>query len=57
MLTIIDANLGVIKADIGVKAGRIVGIGHAGNPLLQAGIPPEMTIGAGTEVIAAEGTL
>ena len=53
--TIIDASLGVIKADIGVKSGRIVGIGHAGNPLLQAGIPPEMTIGAGTEVIAAEG--
>lgn len=53
--TIIDAKLGVIKADIGVKAGRIVGIGHAGNPLIQSGVTEGMVIGAGTEVIAAEG--
>ncbi len=53
--TIIDAVQGIIKADIGVKHGRIVGIGHAGNPLLQDGI--DMVIGAGTEVIAGEGCL
>ena len=53
--TIIDPILGIIKADIGVKEGRIAGIGHAGNPLIQSGIAPEMVIGAGTEVIAAEG--
>lgn len=53
--TIIDPILGIIKADIGVKDGRIAGIGHAGNPLIQSGIAPEMVIGAGTEVIAAEG--
>ncbi|ADE55174.1 urease subunit alpha [Coraliomargarita akajimensis] len=53
--TIIDAKLGIIKADIGVKAGRIVGIGHAGNPLIQTGVTDGMVIGAGTEVIAAEG--
>ncbi len=53
--TIIDPILGIIKADIGVKGGRIAGIGHAGNPLIQSGIAPEMVIGAGTEVIAAEG--
>lgn len=53
--TIIDPVLGIIKADIGVKDGRIAGIGHAGNPLIQAGITEGMTIGAGTEVIAAEG--
>ncbi|WP_038166962.1 urease subunit alpha [Verrucomicrobium sp. BvORR106] len=52
---IIDAVQGVIKADIGVKHGRIVGIGHAGNPLLQDGI--DMIIGAGTEVIAGEGCI
>ncbi|WP_009960811.1 urease subunit alpha [Verrucomicrobium spinosum] len=52
---IIDAVQGVIKADIGVKHGRIVGIGHAGNPLLQDGI--DMVIGAGTEVIAGEGCI
>ncbi|MEJ6582123.1 MAG: urease subunit alpha [Akkermansiaceae bacterium] len=66
--TIIDAELGIIKADIGVRSGRIVGIGHAGNPEIQSGIgsaiaDPEtgkkdlMIIGAGTEVIAAEGAI
>jgi len=65
---ILDAELGVIKADIGVKAGRIVGVGHAGNPCIQDGISsafpdPEtgkcdpMLIGAGTEVIAGEGNI
>ncbi len=53
--TIIDPILGIIKADIGVKDGRIAGIGHAGNPLIQSGITEGMVIGAGTEVIAAEG--
>ncbi|MEO0508870.1 MAG: urease subunit alpha [Verrucomicrobiota bacterium] len=53
--TIIDPILGVIKADIGVKDGRIAGVGHAGNPLIQDGIAEGMVIGAGTEVIAAEG--
>lgn len=52
---ILDAVQGVIKADIGIKNGRIVGIGHAGNPLIQDGIT--MTIGAATEVIAAEGCI
>jgi urease subunit alpha len=52
---ILDAVQGVLKADIGVKHGRIVGIGHAGNPLIQNGIT--MTIGAGTEVIAGEGCI
>jgi urease subunit alpha len=53
--TIIDAVQGIVKADIGIKHGRIVGIGHAGNPLLQNGI--DMVIGAATEVIAGEGCL
>ncbi len=52
---IIDGVQGVIKADIGIKHGRIAGIGHAGNPLLQNGIT--MVIGAGTEVIAGEGCI
>ncbi len=49
---IIDAVQGIIKADIGIKHGRIAGIGHAGNPLIQNGV--NMTVGAGTEVIAGE---
>ena len=54
---ILDAVQGVIKADIGVKHGRIVGIGHAGNPGIQKGITPGMVIGAATEVIAGEGCI
>jgi urease subunit alpha len=46
---------GVYKADIGIKAGRIVGIGKAGNPAVQAGVTPGMIVGVGTEAIAAEG--
>ncbi|MEM9157668.1 MAG: urease subunit alpha [Verrucomicrobiota bacterium] len=53
--TILDAAQGVIKADIGIKEGRIVGIGHGGNPLIQDGVNEGMTVGASTEVIAGEG--
>ena len=52
---ILDAVQGVIKGDIGIKHGRIVGIGNAGNPLVQDGI--DMVIGAATEVIAGEGCI
>ena len=52
---ILDAVQGVIKADIGIKHGRIVGIGNAGNPLIQDGV--DMIIGAATEVIAGEGCI
>jgi len=54
---IIDAVQGVIKADIGVKGGRIVGLGHAGNPGIQRNVTPGMVIGAATEVIAGEGCI
>jgi urease subunit alpha len=43
---------GIIKADIGIKAGRIAGIGKAGNPDIQPGIT--IVIGPGTEAIAGE---
>jgi urease subunit alpha len=49
-----DPILGVLKADIGVKSGRIVGIGKAGNPDMMDGVHPQMVIGPGTEVIAGE---
>jgi len=48
---------GIVKADIGIRDGRIVAIGKAGNPDLMSGITPGMTIGAGTEVIAGEGKI
>ena len=46
---------GVIKADIGIKNGRIVGIGKSGNPDIQPNV--DIAIGAGTEIIAAEGQI
>jgi urease subunit alpha len=45
---------GIVKADIGVKAGRIVGVGKAGNPDVQDGVDPALVVGVGTEVIAGE---
>ncbi|MCX7712861.1 MAG: urease subunit alpha [Chthoniobacterales bacterium] len=52
---LLDPVLGILKADIGIKHGRICGIGHAGNPLIQNGVT--MTIGAATEIIAGEGCI
>jgi urease subunit alpha len=48
---------GIVKADIGIRAGRIVGIGKAGNPDLMDGVTPGMVVGASTEVIAGEGKI
>jgi urease subunit alpha len=48
---------GIIKADIGLRGGRIVGIGKAGNPDVMSGVTPGMIVGAGTEVIAGEGKI
>jgi len=52
---VMDPVLGIVKADIGIKDGRIVGVGQAGNPDIQDGIDPNLIIGAGTEVICGEG--
>ena len=46
---------GIVKADIGIKAGRISGIGKAGNPDIQPGVT--IVIGPGTEIIAGEGMI
>ena len=46
---------GVVKADVGVKDGVIVGVGKSGNPHLMAGVDPKMIVGASTEVLAGEG--
>ena len=45
---------GIVKADIGVKDGRIVGIGKAGNPDTMDGVDPNLVVGAATEAIAGE---
>jgi len=46
---------GIFKADVGIKHGRISGIGKAGNPDVQPGV--DIVIGPGTEIIAGEGCL
>ncbi|ACT02948.1 urease subunit alpha [Paenibacillus sp. JDR-2] len=48
---------GIVKADIGIKDGFIVGIGKAGNPDIMDGVTPGMIAGASTEVIAGEGKI
>jgi len=48
---------GIVKADVGVKNGRIVKIGKAGNPDTQAGVDPDLVVGVSTEVIAGEGKI
>jgi urease subunit alpha len=45
---------GVVKADIGIRDGRIVGIGKAGNPDVMDGVSPNLIVAASTEVIAGE---
>lgn len=48
---------GIVKADIGIKDGKICGIGKAGNPSIMDGVDENLIIGAGTEVIAGEGLI
>ncbi len=48
---------GVIKADIGVRDGRIVGIGKAGNPDTMNGVDPTLIIGPSTEIISGNGRI
>jgi len=48
---------GIVKADIGIKDGRVVGIGKSGNPDLMPNVSQGMEVGAGTEAISAEGCI
>jgi urease subunit alpha len=48
---------GIVKADIGIKDGLIIGIGKAGNPAIMDHIHPGLVIGASTEIIAGEGLI
>lgn len=52
--TIVDAVTGICKADVGLRDGRIAGIGKSGNPWVMSGVTPGMIVGASTEVIAGE---
>src|SRR6478735_4432634 len=48
---------GVIKADVGIRDGRIVALGKAGNPDTMDGVTPELVIGPSTEVLAGNGMI
>src|SRR5690348_16454447 len=48
---------GIIKADIGIRNGRIVAIGKAGNPDTMAGVHPALVVGPSTEIIAGNGRI
>ncbi|MDB5348280.1 MAG: ureC [Schlesneria sp.] len=52
--TIVDPYLGVIKADIGIKDGKIVGVGKAGNPNTMAEVTRGLAIGPATDAISGE---
>ena len=54
---VIDAVLGIVKADIGIKDGRIAGVGKAGNPQIMDGVDPNLIVGANTDVRSAEGMI
>ena len=53
-VTVVDAELGVVKADVGVKDGKIVGIGKAGNPSTMDGVTPGLSVGPATDAISGE---
>ncbi|WP_322751027.1 MULTISPECIES: urease subunit alpha [unclassified Frankia] len=48
---------GVVKADIGIRDGRIVALGKAGNPDTMDGVHPDLVIGPGTEILAGNGKI
>ena len=55
--TVIDPVLGIVKGDIGIKEGKIVGVGKAGNPGTMEGVHPDLICGAATTVRDAEGLI
>ncbi len=53
-VTILDPILGVVKADVGIKDGKIAGIGKSGNPNVMDGVSPDLVTGASTDAISGE---
>ncbi len=54
-VVLLDARSPVVKCDVGIKRGRIVGIGKAGNPLTMSGVTRGLVVGVTTEVLSGEG--
>ena len=53
-VTVVDAVLGVVKADVGIKDGLIAGIGKAGNSGTMDGVTPGLNVGPGTDAVSGE---
>jgi len=53
-VTVLDAVLGVVKADVGIKDGLIVGVGKAGNSATMDGVTPGLDVGPATDAISGE---
>jgi urease subunit alpha len=56
-VVLIDPVQGIVKTDIGIKDGKIVGIGKSGNPGIMDGVHPDLIISANTDVRAGEGLI
>ena len=48
---------GIVRADVGIRDGRIVALGRSGNPDIADGVHPDLEIGPGTDVISGEGRI
>ncbi|MDQ1536669.1 MAG: urease subunit alpha, partial [Actinomycetota bacterium] len=48
---------GIVRADIGIREGRIVALGRSGNPDIADGVHPDLVIGPSTDVISGEGKI
>lgn len=53
-VTVVDLIVGVVKADVGIKDGKIAGLGKAGNPNTMQGVDPNLVTGAATDAISGE---
>ncbi len=53
-VTVVDAKVGVIKCDVGIRNGRIAGLGKAGNPSTMEGVTPGLVTGTSTDAISGE---
>jgi urease subunit alpha len=56
-VVVIDPVLGIVKGDIGIRDGKIVGVGKAGNPQVMDGVHPDLIVGAATTVRDGEGLI
>ncbi|WP_341358678.1 urease subunit alpha [Georgenia sp. M64] len=55
--TVLDAVIGIVKGDIGIRDGRIVAVGRAGNPRTMPGVDPRLVVGNSTSIIAGDGLI